>query len=113
MLGAEVDFYLQGMEEQPERIIDTILSYYAEQPKYKGQKEFLEFKRYEKEDKNVKVPPWFNKEIFVKLYRKNEGRDFDNRHPYPYVSIQVRYDFDLKEPVTYSWDKAFRNFHRR
>lgn len=112
MLGAEVDFYIQGMEEQADRIIDFILAYYSEQSKYKGQKEFQEFKRYEKEDKNVKTPPWFNKEIFVKLFRKNEGRDFDNRHPYPYISIQVRYDWDQNENVTYSWDKAFRNFHR-
>ena len=29
--------------------------------------------------------PWFNKEIFIKLYRKSEGRDGDNRHPYPYL----------------------------
>lgn len=112
MLGAEVDFYIQGMEEQPDRIIDFILAYYREQSKYKGQKEFEEFKRYEKEDKNLRTSPWFNKEIFVKLFRKNEGRDFDNRHPYPYISIQVRYDWDRDEPVTYSWDKAFRNFHR-
>jgi len=113
MLGAEVDFYVQGMEEQPDRVIDLILAYYNEQPKYKGQKEFQEFKRYEKEDNKIFTPPWFNKEVFIKLFQKEEGRDFDNRHPYSYISIQVRYDWDLKEPVTYSWDKAFRNFHRR
>lgn len=113
MLGAEVDFYVQGMEDQPERIIEIILAYYRDQSKYKGKKEFEEFKRIEKEDKNIRIPPWFNKEIFVKLYQKNEGRDFDNRHPYPYISIQVRYDWDRNEAVTYSWDKAFRNFHRR
>ena len=112
MLGAEVDFYVQGMEEQPEGVIDLILAYYREEPKYQGKKEFALFKRNEKEDK-LKIPPWFNKEIYIKLYEKNEGRDFDNRHPYPYISIQVRYDCDLNEPVTYSWDKAFRNFHRR
>ncbi|MFI0435046.1 MAG: hypothetical protein ACH350_04885 [Parachlamydiaceae bacterium] len=113
MLGAEVDFYVQGMEEHPERIIDVVFQYYLELAKYKGQKEFLEFKRYEKANTSVKVPSWYNKEIFMKLYRKNEGRDFDNRHPYPYVSIQVRYDWETKEAVIYSWDKAFHNFHRR
>lgn len=112
MLGAEVDFYVQGMEQQPNHVIDLILAYYKEQIKYKGLKEFEEFKRYEKEDKNIATCPWYNKEIFVKLFKKNEGRDFDNRHPYPYLSIQVRYDWDRDEPITYSWDKAFRNFHR-
>lgn len=112
MLGAEVDFYVQGMENQPEKVVDLILAYYREQPKYKGLKDFEEFKRFDKETTNVSTFPWYNKEIFVKLVRKNEGRDGDNRHPYPYLTIQVRYDWDLKEKVTYSWDKAFRNFHR-
>jgi hypothetical protein len=112
MLGAEVDFYVQGMEQQPEKVIDLILAYYREQPKYKGLKEFEEFKRLEREDKHLRTYPWVNKEIFVKLFRKNEGRDFDNRHPYPYISLQVRYDWDREELVTYSWEKAFRNFHR-
>ncbi len=112
MLGAEVDFYVQGMEQQPDDIVNLILTYYREQPKYKELKEFEEFKRYEKEDKNVRIPPWYNKEIFVKLFGKNEGRDFDNRHPYPYIGLQVRYDWDREESVTYSWDKAFHNFHR-
>ncbi len=112
LLGAEVDFYVQGLEQQPEKIIELILAYYREQPKYKGLKEFEEFKRYEKGDSHVSTPPWMNKEIFVKLVKKEEGRDFDNRHGYPYVSIQVRYDWDLQEKVIYTWDKAFRSFHR-
>lgn len=112
MLGAEVDFYVQGMEQEPDRIIGLILAYYKEQPRYKEKKEYVEFQRYEKGDTNVRIPPWCNKEIFVKLFQKAEGRDLDNRHPYPYICIQVRYDWDLQENVTYSWDKAFRNFHR-
>lgn len=112
MLGAEVDFYVQGMEQQPNNVIELILSYYQEQFKYKGLKEFEEFKRYEKEGKNLGHSSCYNKEIFLKLLKKNEGRDFDNRHPYPYICIQVRHDWDLNEPVSYSWDKAFRNFHR-
>lgn len=112
LIGAEVDFYIQGMEHEPEKIVELILAYYRETPKYKGLKEFEEFKRYEKGDTKVRTQPWYNKEVFVKIFHKDEGRDFDNRHPYPYLSIQVRYDWDLKEQVQYSWDKAFRNFHR-
>lgn len=112
MLGAEVDFYVQGMENQPEKIVDLIIAYYKEQPKYKGLKDFEEFSRFDKEKTNVSTPPWYNKEIFIKLARKNECRDDDNRHPYPYLTLQVRYDWDLDQKVTYTWDKAFRNFHR-
>ncbi len=112
LLGAEVDFYLQGMEQQPEKVVELIQAYYQSNLKYKGMKEFEVFKRYDKGDTNVVTLPWYNQEIFIKLFKKTEGRDFDNRHPYPYISLQVRYDWDLKEKVTYSWDKAFRNFHR-
>lgn len=109
LLGAEVDFYVQGMESQPEKVIELIHSYYLEQPKYKGLKEFEVFKRYEKKETKTSTLPWFNKEIIIKLFKKNEGRDFDNRHPYPYISIQVQFDFDKNERVSYSWNKAFHN----
>lgn len=110
MVGAEVSFYVQGLEERPEEIVALILDFYKN--KYKGKKEF-EFQRYEKGDSDVSTPPWYNKEVFVKLYRKREGRDFDNRHPFPYISIQVRYDMDLNEKVIYTWDKATRNYLRK
>ncbi len=112
MLGAEVSFYVQGMEHRPEEIVKYIQEYYKITPKYQGRKECLEFARYEKEDVNVSIPPWYNKEIFIKLYKPKEGRNFDNRHPYPYLSIQVRFDYDLQEKVVYSWDKANHNYHR-
>lgn len=112
LLGAEVDFYVQGMENQPEKIVDLILKYYQETEKYKGCKDFETFHRYEKGDVKVVTKPWYNKEVFIKLYQKGEGRDFDNRHPYSYLSVQVRYDWDLDEKVTYSWNKAFHHLHR-
>lgn len=111
MIGAEVSFYVQGLEEHPEQIIKIIQQFYANEPRYKGNKDY-EFKRYEKKDTDVSTPPWFNKEVFIKLYEKKEGRNLDNRHPYPYLSIQVRHDRDTDEKVIYSWEKAFRNYHR-
>lgn len=112
LLGAEVDFYIQGMEDQPAKVIDLILAYYKDKPRYKGMKDFEEFKRYEKIDTNVSITPWYNKEVYIKLFNKTEGRDLDNRHPYPYISIQVRYDWESDSKVNYSWDQAFRSFHR-
>lgn len=104
MIGAEVSFYVQGLEERPDFIVKLIQDYYQKQPEF-------EFQRYHK-NTNVSTPPWFNKEIFVKLFQSHEGRNFDNRHPYPYVSIQVRWDRESNEKVVYSWDKAFRNYLR-
>lgn len=113
MIGAEVSFYVQGLEEHPESVIKIIQGYYNDTPKYQKKKEYIEFQRYEKEDRNVSTLPWYNKEVFVKLFKKKEGRNFDNRHPYPYISIQVRTDFETGEKVIYTWDKANHNFLRR
>lgn len=112
LIGAEVDFYVQGMESNPEKVVELIKAYYREQPKYKGMKEYEEFKNYDTGKTNVSTPPWYNKEIFIKLVKKGEGRDFDNRHPYAYITVQVRYDWEKQEQVSYTWEKAFRNFHR-
>jgi hypothetical protein len=112
MIGAEVDFYVQGMENRPEEVIKILVSYYKEMPLYKGDKQYQEFQRLDKGVLNVSTPPWFNKEILIKLYKKNEGRDFDNRHPYPYVSVQVRFDRELNEKVVSNWQKAFNGYRR-
>ena len=74
MIGAEVSFYVQGMEDLPENIVKIIQDYYTVNSKYAGKKEFIEFKRYEKNDSNVSLLPWYNKEIFIKLFnKKKEG----------------------------------------
>lgn len=112
LIGAEVSFYVQGYEERPEAIVKLIQDYYLRDPQVKEDKRYTQFTRYEKEETDVSTPPWMNQEIFLKLYKKQEGRDFDNRHPYPYLSLQVRYDRDKKSRVFYSWDKAYNNFHR-
>ncbi|CDZ79587.1 Peptidase M15 [Candidatus Rubidus massiliensis] len=108
MIGAEVSFYVQGYENTPLSIIEIIQQYYLENRIYKGLKSFEEFARYEKDDLAISTQPWLNKEIFIKLFNKNEGRNFDNRHPYPYFSIQVRYDWDKKERVIYNHEDAGR-----
>jgi hypothetical protein len=114
MIGAEAAFYVQGLEDKPEQIVNLIIRYYQEAPKYQAMKEYTEFKRYEKMEKtDVQTPPWYNKEIFIKLYKKKEGRDFDNRHPYPYLRVQVRYDWDRKEKVVFDWKQANKNYLRK
>lgn len=111
MLGAEVDFYVQGYEQNPDKIVEIIEDFYKENVKYRGKEEFEKFNRYEK-PLDVSTQPWYNKEIFIKLYQSNEGRDFDNRHPYPYLSIQVLWDRTTKEVVSFSLDKANKGYLR-
>lgn len=112
MIGAEVDFYVQGMESRPQEVIDLLMRYYQEMPLYQNDKHYAQFQRLEKGKLNVSTPPWYNKEILIKLYMKSEGRDFDNRHPYPYISVQVRFDRERNENVTCSWQKAFNGYKR-
>lgn len=111
-IGAEVDFYIQGMEDQPLEVVALLMQYYQEHPSYKQSKEWTVFQRYDKPDSQVAVQPWMNKEIYIKLCQKEEGRDVDNRHPHPYISLQVRFDRDKKERVAYTYDKAFRGYPR-
>ena len=112
MIGAEVSFYVQGLENAPQTIVNLLMDFYKDNPKYKNSKEYTEFLRYEKGNSNVSIPPWYNKEVFIKIFNKSEGRNYDNRHPYPYISIQVRHDRDINEKVTYSWDLATKNYLR-
>lgn len=111
-IGAEVDFYIQGMEDQPLEIVSLLMQYYQEHPVYKHQKEWVVFQRYERADARVETPPWLNREIFIKLHQKHEGRNIDNRHPYPYLSVQVRWDRSKKDRVLFDWDKAVKGYPR-
>jgi len=111
MIGAEVDFYVQGMEERPMEVIDLIFAYYHEGKRLEDP-ELAIFYRYQKEDTNVRVQPWYNKEVYIKIYQDYEGRDYDNRHPYPYIGVQVRHDRKRNERVTYTWNDAHNNYSR-
>jgi hypothetical protein len=110
-LGAEVDFYVRGFEEKPERVVEMVLDFYKKHPRYTDQQNFIEFKRFEKET-DTTTAPWYNSEVFIKLYKSQEGRNFDNRHHYPYIAIQVRLDREKNLPVTYSWESAQKIYRR-
>ena len=98
LIGAEVDFYVEGYEEKPEQIVQLVLNFYKAEKRYHTNKEYQSFSRYEKKT-NASTKPWYNKEIFLKLLKAEEGRNFDNRHPYPYLSVQVRYDREQRKRV--------------
>jgi hypothetical protein len=109
-IGAEVDFYVHGMEDYPLEIAGLLMQYYQETPLYKNNKEYLEFKR--SEAGSTATQPFMNKEILIKVYQKDEGRDADNRHPHPYISLQVRFDKEKRERVIYEWAKANQGYPR-
>jgi hypothetical protein len=109
-IGAEVDFYVQGMEARPLEIIALLMQYYLEHPVWHRYPNYTQFVRYQGKDTGVTTAPWMNQEIYIKLYQKGEGRDLDNQHPHPYVSIQVRYDTEKKERIVYSWDQAHNGY---
>lgn len=112
LLGAQMSFYVAGLEQHPEVILQTIFAYYRSHPRYASErKAYATFERYEKKS-DVSTKPWMNKEILIKLYLPSEGRDKDNSHPFPYFSVQVRHDRDTNMRVTYTEQEA-QCFHRK
>lgn len=111
MIGAEVDFYVEGMEYKPEVVVDLIMEYYQKRSPHKEDEAFNTFSRWNSPS-NVSIPPWYNKEIFIKIYQVSEGRDLDNDHGKPYLAIQLRWDSTTSAPVTYTWSKAFNGYLR-
>lgn len=100
-IGAEVDFYVEGMEANPEEVLKILENYYMK-------KEHIEMF-----GKLVSsVGGFSNKEIAVKIVNSNEGRDLDNNHPYPYLSLQVKWDRFTKTAVSYSWYEAHNNTYK-
>ncbi len=77
--GMEVDFYVEKYEDNPTHIVALIMQYYKDP-----------FIRQKINERGLRHPGWCNKEIALWIQEKDEGRDFDNRHPYPYVTIEVR-----------------------
>jgi hypothetical protein len=110
MIGAEVDFYIKDFEDKAFDVIELIKDYYKNSELYQNKIDYTKFQRIKLD--NLKTKAWVNKEICIKFYQKEEGRDYDNRHPYPYISIQAKYDRDLKEMVTYSKAKAEKNYYK-
>ena len=97
-VGAEVDFYVEGLEKDPNTVIETLNQFYTQ-----------------KMNRSITLsssstPSWYNHEVAITLYHIEEGRDFDNSHNFPYISIQVLYDTIEKKKVTYNWHKAYNEF---
>lgn len=113
LMGAEVTFYVEGFEHKPQSVVDFLLQYYRDNPTYAGASAYTEFKRWDLEKTDVSTAPWYNQEIFIKLYNKYEGRDGDNSHGYPYIGLQVRWERSSKEKVRFIPEKDSKNCWRK
>jgi hypothetical protein len=98
LIGAEVDFYVEGYEHNPTAIIEVLESYFSSP--------FLRSQPLSKSS----TPAWYNQEIAITLFHRQEGRDLDNNHPYPYLSLQVLYDKETKRGVHFNWHQAYNGY---
>lgn len=110
LIGAAVSFFIPELENKPEIVIETIKRYYATHPIYSQDKAFLNFTRSPANDCSQEA--WVNKELFIKLYTKEEGRNLDNRHPFAYFDLQLRFDRTKNAPLTFTWQEA-QNYVRK
>ena len=109
-IGAEVDFYIESMEDDLLSVVKHIMQFYHDHDRNEpGYHQFMKCRR---NPRGLNHPGWYNKEIVISIQEKEEGRNFDNRHPYPYITIQVRYDREKEEYVEYSWKKANSSYIR-
>lgn len=106
MIGAAVTFYVIGLEHAQDMILACLHEYYTQLvlPE-KEKKQYLEFKKTEL-TKDTSSAAWYNKEVMIKFYKSHEGRDMDNSHPYPYISLEIRYDRDTKQQLVVSQKDA-------
>lgn len=102
LIGAEVDFYVEGLEKQPNKVIQLIKNYYHEKSDYQ---KLIAYKQFFKGKNNS----WHNKEIKISI---SEEEDLDNQHGYPYITVEVQYDLASKRPVYYNWQQAFNGYMR-
>ena len=53
MIGAEVSFYVKGLEKNPEEVVVLLQEYFKQNPDYQKLPEYQEFKRWEKLDSDI------------------------------------------------------------
>ncbi len=105
-IGAQVDFYVEGLENRPMKIVRVIQDYYKKHHQTKNQKKYTNFRR---SSGGTGVSIWSNQEVSIAIYPEKKGRNKDNTHPYPYLSCEVLFDKKRDAPVSYTWEKAHKN----
>jgi len=86
LMGAEVDFYVEEMEYEPLTVIGILEEFLKERSAFK--------------------------EVIITYHPIEEKRNSDNQHGFPYITIEVKYDREKKQPVHFSWHQGYNGFHR-
>ena len=102
VLGAQVDFLIDGIEASSGKIIDCLQEYYK--------RVFPDQKEYQLEKSVIGV--WHNKEISMRVYAKHEGRNEDNTHDLPYLSIELKHDRVLDKKIQVNYQQALSGYYR-
>lgn len=102
LLGAQVDFLMDGMQASSPKIIECLAAYYQEI--------FPDQKEYQLEKSVTGV--WQNKEISLKLFAKHEGRNEDNCHELPYLSLELKHDRVLDKKIVVNYQQAVHGYYR-
>ena len=85
LVGAKVDFYVEGYEKKPQEVAALIGKFFKDPLVVQ-----------------VKGREWSNPEVRLVLKQGNEKRNKDNRHPYPYFTLEDR-------TYSYTWDQAYKS----
>ena len=109
-IGGKVSFYIQGIERDPERVLQAIKKYYLTHPQFKTDIAYSTFKS---RPEKTGISAWYNKEIRLKIYPSDVGRNEDNKHPYPYISMEILYDRETKKRVYYHWSLAHKGYLKK
>lgn len=84
LVGAKVDFYVEGHEKRPQEVEALINQFFKEPLKVQ-----------------IKGQEWTNREVRLLLRKRGERRNRDNQHGHPYFTLE-----DLT--FSYTWDHAHK-----
>ncbi len=106
-IGAEVDFYVDGMQEEPEIIVNQLIAYYQKEGSlYQGFRQIL------KEKNGIQYPVWIGKEISISINHYKISQDLDSSFSHPYITIELKIDRTTGEKIDYSWHRANNGYMR-
>ena len=106
LVGAEVDFYVEGYEQDMAQIVEILVRFYRESEVYATQSEYTSFSVCTGNPRSLAHPGWKNREVAIRVFGPDEGRDFDNRHEHAYISIELLYNREARKKVHYNWNTA-------
>lgn len=103
MVGAQVDFYVYGYEEQPERVMEILQKFYVNQASA--------YSQFYSVQTGMLSPSYKNQEVAIHLFDRTERRNSDNAHSYPYLSIEVLIANGHSVNVNQDWQNGYCFFY--